>query len=140
MVLNRKMRDIVLSKPLSRVRAHDWWIGLLVSTMGTPVFVPGVDMHYRLHDSNDVGYPTLVKKISNVLRRPPGRLINQAELLIELYGQEIPPARLAEISAFLNRFDKPLLLRLFGSISDVKRRRSWVEDVLRRVSMVIKKP
>jgi glycosyltransferase involved in cell wall biosynthesis len=140
MVLNRKMRDVVLSKPFSQVRAHDWWIGLLACTLGTPVFVPGVDMHYRLHDSNDVGYPTLLKKISNVLRRPPGRLIDQAQLLIELYGQEMPPARLAEISEFLDRFDKPLLLRLFGSISDVKRRRSWLEDLLRRVSMVVKKP
>lgn len=54
-VFNKKARDVVISKMPEYCLVHDWWIYLVVATMGEVVYDRRTFIKYRQHPGNAIG-------------------------------------------------------------------------------------
>jgi glycosyltransferase involved in cell wall biosynthesis len=54
-VFNKKARDVVISKLPEYCLVHDWWIYLVVATMGEVVYDRRTFIKYRQHPGNAIG-------------------------------------------------------------------------------------
>lgn len=139
MTLNKAAREVILKNIPSEIIWHDWWAALVISLTGEIFFSEDTDTLYRLHDSNAIGIPTKMRKVTRYICRKPGLVSYQIQNALSLYGHMAPldDNELLQIKRITspNRVD-----RFVGAIKDVKRRQKAHEDLMRRILLVIKQP
>lgn len=54
-VLNRKARELILSREPGRMIMHDWWFYLIVSAFGKVIYDERPNVRYRQHGGNVIG-------------------------------------------------------------------------------------
>jgi glycosyltransferase involved in cell wall biosynthesis len=140
LVINRRARDLICSENNQHVVWHDWWIGLILSSIGKLILVSGTDTLYRLHQENAIGIPDFKVRVKRSFARKPGTIVNQHKLFFDSYSHHIRERDLEALQDWITAWDRGLLGRLLAAISDQKRRKSLTDDVFRRIIGVSKKP
>ena len=54
-VVNRKARELILSREPGRMIMHDWWFYLIVSALGEVIYDENPNIRYRQHSGNVIG-------------------------------------------------------------------------------------
>lgn len=140
LVINREARNLIRSENNQSVIWHDWWIGLVISSIGKLIYVSGTDTLYRIHAENAIGLPNFIERLKISLKRKSGTLTNQHKLLLNSYARHMRKNDLNAIQDWLNAWDRGFFGRLESAIMDQRRRKYLIDDILRRLSGVLKKP
>ena len=140
LVINRKARDLICSEKNQSVIWHDWWIGLILSSVGRLIHVPGTDTLYRIHQENAIGLPNFKERVKRSFERQPGTLLNQHKLLLDSYSSHMRENDLKVLQNWIRKWDRGFLGRTISAATDQKRRKFLVDDILRRTTGISKKP
>ncbi|MBR4017306.1 MAG: glycosyltransferase family 2 protein [Oscillospiraceae bacterium] len=105
-VLNGELLELIKSPPAG-IEMYDCWIGLVASLFGTVQYLPVSTIQHRFHSSNATGQAgmnalsTRLRRITKEFRkqRDNTRLrLQQADLLLDRYGMDIPAAYRRQLS------------------------------------------
>ena len=66
MVINDKLREVLLKSNWHDAVMHDWWIFLTALYSGKVNYVLEPEVNYRIHSANVIGEPTLNDKVKKV--------------------------------------------------------------------------
>jgi len=138
LLITREAANFIVASPHAIM--HDWWIALILKSKDALFFESKPLILYRIHDNNTVGLPSLKKKLSNFIRRPPKILVNQNRDFLNLYGDKMVVEHRRSLEAWLSIYDNSLLARGLGIFIDNKRRDSFLVDLGRRVLHTVKIP
>jgi len=140
LVINRKARNLIVSRLPKTTKWHDWWIGLILASVGKIYFVSGVDTLYRIHSNNTIGHPTLVKRLRNAVNKDPGVLIEQAKKLLYFFGDDMSQADRKNLENWVRIWDRNFFGRILSGFTDQIRRRMILAEIGRRVFSIFIKP
>ena len=133
MMINRLTRKLILGLPTEGITWYDWWIGSIVSITGTTIFIEGTDTNYRLHDGNLVGIPKGIARLKRLVRSGRRGRLSQARNLLE-FAQSFGHFSAAdEIQDWINGHTGSFASRLKFALLDKRRRKRFVEDLIRRM-------
>jgi glycosyltransferase involved in cell wall biosynthesis len=96
-VMNGRLRRLLVEHPPSRLRAHDWWCYLVAAALGEVVYDPAVTVRYRQHGSNFLGASPhyLVRLVHRLRKLARGRwTFRPSEMAAELlacFGPRLAP-------------------------------------------------
>ncbi len=140
-LLNSKAQQLLNSMPQNYVLAHDWWAAQVISLYGEIFFNEKTDLFYRIHTANEVGLPGTLERIKKSLSRTSGTFSKQA-LEILKYETAVDDSKVIEIKAMQSHWEQissgSKLLRLKIALTGKKARKSIIEDIWRRITMVVK--
>jgi glycosyltransferase involved in cell wall biosynthesis len=142
-LLNSKAQHLLNSMPQNYVLAHDWWAAQVVSLYGKIFFNEKTDLLYRIHAANEVGLPGTLERVKKSLSRTSGTLSKQA-LEILKHEAAVDDSKVIEIKAMQSHWEQissgSKLLRLKIALVGKKARKSFFEDLWRRLIMMSKAP
>ena len=143
MVINSNLQKILKIMPQNYVLAHDWWIAQVASLHGYIFVNENKDTLYRIHSGNAIGNPGVLQRVKLSLKRTEGNQSKQAleildpkNYLTHTHSGEIELSR----KYWENINSGSVLNRLKFALSDRKGRNSLIEDIWRRISLVIHSP
>jgi glycosyltransferase involved in cell wall biosynthesis len=137
LMINSKARELILDSPYQFAYWHDWWILLLIASVGKVETSLNSEVLYRIHDKNTIGLPNFKKRIVNSLRKPPGYLMNQFYLLTNFINEfEQSPNLSSEIKSIMRMNTSSRKKRLILAFIDPPRRKNYLEDIWRRILLV----
>ena len=125
-MLNGALRKVIQSYRLPlKARYHDWWVALIAASMGKICFINEGTLLYRQHGGNVVGEVGFFKYLQSRITAPHNQkevlvmLMNQAEELLELYGDLISAENQRIIRCFAdlnkaNYIKRRMLLLQYG--------------------------
>ncbi len=146
MSFNRRTLELVLDEgsntDLQCVQMHDWWIYLVVSSLGHVYFDPSPSIFYRQHENNAVGgEATAVQKMKKKWRsyrkhKHQKLLVRQASEFKRVYGGQLHDSDMIfQLDAFIA--PRPTLLQRFRYLSNCTLyRQSRMENVLFRFLII----
>lgn len=140
LIFNAKLRDMFLSFSSEGIAWHDWWIGWLAVCTGEIVTLDQPQTIYRIHPNNTIGLPSATKKLKRFLTRKSGVSVGQAILFRDRYINVIDQESLNAIDSWLRIYSGSSIQRVIALIRDNKRRSSFIDDLLRRISSTLKTP
>jgi glycosyltransferase involved in cell wall biosynthesis len=141
MVMNRRLRDLLVERPPRILRHHDWWSYVVASVLGEVIYDDAVTMKYRQHGANLVGASprylgTLLQRWRKIVR---GRwTFHPRELAEELqfcFGPQLRPDQLRVLDRLIGS-QRTLRSRLAYALAPDLRRSRWLDDLLLRVLVV----
>lgn len=133
MMINRPTRDLVLSLSPEGIAWYDWWIGSIVSIVGSAHFVEGTDTTYRLHGGNLIGIPTKFSRLKKLITTSREDRLSQSRNLLS-FARTYGHLSAAEvIQNWINGHTGNVASRLKFAFFDRRRRKRVFEDVVRRV-------
>jgi rhamnosyltransferase len=138
-MINKLAKDTVLSSLPSGLVWHDWWIGLVISLKGLIIYSDETEVLYRIHGSNTIGVPSFTKKLWNFLANDSSPVSYQITQALDRFG----PSDSASDPIFMNIrsiCSAKFSTRFFANMTDMRRRISIKEDILRRVSWTLRQP
>ena len=116
-VLNKKAARIINDQEPKLSLMHDWWALLSIFTTGEVTWSVAPEIKYRLHDSNTVGVPSSKsKRLSNWLgnlRSPDWPLLEQAQELLDVHGENMPLAMRANLQTWCLRLSSKSIMDKF---------------------------
>ena len=142
-LLNSKAQQLLNSMPQNYVLAHDWWAAQVVSLYGKVLFNEKTDLLYRIHATNEVGLPGTLERIKKSLSGTSGTLSKQA---LEILGHEAAAdnSKSEEIKVMESHWEQlssgSKRSRLKIAMTGKKARKSALEDLWRRIILVIRTP
>jgi rhamnosyltransferase len=140
LVINRTARNAIIGSGHLSVKWHDWWIGLILTSIGHLKFVPGTDTLYRIHETNTIGLPNFWKRIHLALSREPGILVAQGKDLMRLFGLQMKEQDSKELTNWINKWDRNFQGRILSALSDSFRRKTFTSEIGRRLLSIFVKP
>ena len=112
-VLNKKMRELVISKQMPNCVVHDWWLYLVASAFGKVVFDAYSTIFYRMHGNNVCGTSTssYKRKFINFFKmlrgrlylRRPGEITEQVKDFKYIYSDKLTAKHIKDMEVFLDR-------------------------------------
>lgn len=122
MMLNRTLADKLNTFP-TKVRMHDWWVGLIAATFGKIVYLDKPTLLYRQHTANVVGSSgfsaqTVIDKVVTAKKQKQALLVTQRQA--EYFYRQFKDEMSDEI--------KPIVYK-FATLHDVN-------CICRRVSII----
>ena len=112
-VLNKKMRELVISKKVPNCVVHDWWLYLVASAFGKVLFDAHSTILYRMHGNNVCGTSTSShkRKIVNFVKMLRGKLYlhhlgeitEQVKDFKCIYSDKLTAEHINDIEIFLDR-------------------------------------
>ena len=133
MMINRLTRKTILGLPTEGITWYDWWIGSIVSIAGTAIFIEGTDTNYRLHDGNLVGIPKANARAKRLVTKGGRDRLSQS---LNLQNFSLTHGHLSEaneIQKWINGHSGKFASRLLFALTDKRRRKRMLEDILRRM-------
>jgi len=140
LMINAKAREVILRVDARLITWHDWFIISTIASQGYVHSTANSFVNYRIHSRNTIGIPSVGKKIVNQFKREEGKVVEQFELIYDNFQSDIDKNQLKELIAFLSLFDSNHYKRLVKILFDRKRRKTWPEDLFRRIIWLIKRP
>ncbi len=107
LMFNRALQQKLTSLP-EGIRWHDWWIGLIASSMGVLSYLPEPTMYYRQHENNvigNVGFGSYVGNRLKSLGRQRASLrenCRQGQAFFQVYSDILPKEARKELYLFAN--------------------------------------
>lgn len=138
MVMNRRLRDLLVERPPRVLRHHDWWSYLVASALGEVVCDSAVTMRYRQHGANLIGASprylgTLALRWRKVVRgRWTFRPRELAEELQFCFGPRLTPAQMRILERLIAS-QRTLRSRLAYALAPDVRRSRLLDDALLRL-------
>jgi len=121
-MVNRALLDLAMPFP-DGIVMHDWWLGLVASSLGKVTALDEPTMLYRQHGSNDIGAKKYgVRSYVNRIQNPRERekmftnakkRFRQAELLLERYGHCMADDKKRTLEAFIEMSKSSYLKRRY---------------------------
>jgi len=109
MMLNAAAHAALRRRPLrlvSYVYHHDWWVYAVIAGIGQVLYDPYPSIKYRQHGTNVTGSPYGLRRWTAKVKRHLGpatlRIRRQAEELLRIYGDELPPERKRLLEEFVH--------------------------------------
>ena len=136
-MINSTARDLILESLPIGIVWHDWWIALVISLRGKMYFSEDVEVIYRIHDGNTIGLPSLFKRINNLRNREPGQISYQIREALGRYKLN-NPEDVKEMERILRLTSSRRSERTRAALRDTKRRKTYFEDLLRRVVIIVR--
>jgi rhamnosyltransferase len=133
MMINRLTRKLILGLSTEGISWYDWWIGSIVSIAGKTIFVEGTDTNYRLHDSNLVGIPKGMVRLKRLVTNDRRNRLSQSLNLLNFSQTHGHQSASNEIQKWINGHTGKFASRLLFALSDKRRRKRMLEDLVRRV-------
>jgi rhamnosyltransferase len=133
MMINRLTRKTILGLPTQGITWYDWWIGTIVSIAGTTIFIEGTDTNYRLHDGNLVGIPKAKARAKRLIAKGGRDRLSQS---LNLQNYSLTHGHLSEaneIQKWINGHTGKFASRLLFALTDKRRRKRMLEDIIRRL-------
>lgn len=118
-MLNNSLSKIVCKNiPEKGMAMHDWWIAILAEIYGKVGYIDTPTIDYRQHNNNQVGAKNVVsldyikRKIkSNTFKREMCGTYNQAEMILECFGKEMPSSSKKTIEKYCETKNKGWIAR-----------------------------
>lgn len=142
-VINRRMREIILSRGMDNVHVIDWWDYLVAACVGTVEFLPEYTVLHRQHGGNAVGMTetrlqNLRRRLSYIRQGRGNAFSRQLNAFYHRYRDLMPEEYRLETERFLNSLPR------FGSrlryvLSCRAYRQSRKEDLAFRVLYLLGK-
>ena len=127
--------------PQNYVVAHDWWAAQVISLYGKIFFNDNVDLLYRIHSENEVGLPGTLARVKRSLSLSPHIQSRQA-LEILRHEANVDDSNTIEVEDMRIYWERIYsgngVSRLRIALTGVKARKSYLEDLWRRLIMLIK--
>ncbi|WP_017815626.1 glycosyltransferase family 2 protein [Paenibacillus shenyangensis] len=128
---------------LSNIQMHDWWMYLVISSMGKVQFDPQPSIYYRQHSNNAVGgEATTFQKVKKKWRsykkhKDQKLLVRQAQEFQKIYGAQLTNQSMIEqLQAFVTpRTDFAAKLKFLRKCRLY--RQSFIENLLFRFLIII---
>ena len=133
MMINRLTRKLILGLPTEGITWYDWWIGSIVSIAGTTIFIEGTDTNYRLHDRNLVGIPKAMARAKRLVTKGGTERLTQSLNLQNFSLTHGHLSEVNEIQIWINGHTDKFASRLLFAVTDKRRRKRMLEDVIRRL-------
>lgn len=140
MVLNKRAAQLLINFDMSDVIWHDWWVGLVISNFGISLYIEGTDTYYRIHNANAIGVPNIRKRLRNYFARPPGIQYRQNIALLRMFLHFERFDEAGQVKIWLRNYSHSRAMRLFYSFQEPFRRSKLLEEILRRISGILKQP
>ncbi|MCX2747051.1 glycosyltransferase family 2 protein [Arthrobacter sp. MI7-26] len=138
MLFNAALADVFRAREFDARRAimHDWWLGLLASTVGHISYIPTPLVNYRQHDANALGSVErsglgfALSKLFRGDRSVALRTYGQADAFLGAYGDLLDATVREEIRTFAslyhrNKFERVRLLLKHGILKQTLGRRVY---------------
>lgn len=142
-VINRKAREIILSRLPQRAMMHDWWAYLVASAYGKVLYDPRVGIKYRQHGNNEVGGTPL---FTESMKRRFKRFVNhgknvfmvseQAVEFVRCHGERLPGPKKQTAQRFLASKSSFFSRLRYSTNMDVWRN-TTLDDFILRVMILI---
>jgi glycosyltransferase involved in cell wall biosynthesis len=134
MMLNREGRNLIVGAPTTRCIMHDWWILLLIHSLGCVVYEESPEVNYRVHDNNAVGIPEVKRRRAAVAiiknRSYSWEPLEQLEELIGVLKNHPENPKMREIRDWYTLATSPSLIdRVKLSFSRKRWRSNFLDDV-----------
>ena len=133
MMINKLTRKTILGLPTEGIAWYDWWIGSIVSIAGTTIFIEGTDTNYRLHDRNLVGIPKMMARAKRLVTKGRTDRLSQSQNLQNFSLTHGYLSEANEIQKWINGHTGKFTSRLHFAVTDKRRRKRMLEDVIRRL-------
>ena len=136
-VMNGRLRELLIERPPRVLRVHDWWCYLVASALGEVIYDPAVTVRYRQHGSNLLGASphylgVLVHRIRKYAR---GRwTFRPRELAAELlasFGPRLTPERTRILQRLVDSQASVRSRLTYALAPDVQRSRLLDETLFR---------
>jgi glycosyltransferase involved in cell wall biosynthesis len=142
-VINSKLQKLLNIMPQNYVLAHDWWIAQVASLHGLIFVNENKDTLYRIHPGNAIGNPGIMQRVKLSIKRTGGIQSKQALEILE-FNDNLHLLHYDEMELLKTYWEKinsgSILDRLIIAISDRKGRSAFIEDLWRRISLIIHSP
>ncbi len=138
MVLTNSARRLVLRANSADIAWYDWWIGCLVSISGYPIHVSNGDTLYRVHENNVVGIPKGHIRIKNYFSKNYIKSLSQAENLLNFCRTNDYSNEYEQIRRWIDGCSGSFASRVAFAITDIRRRKSLLEETGRRISIILR--
>lgn len=131
MMINRKLKEEVKEIP-ENCEMHDWWIGLIASSIGVIYTIEKSTILYRQHENNQIGarQNSLVKKITDTTI---DIYDEQAKLLYDLYSNNMNERDKAIVEDFIKLRNVSVVKRKYLVCKDG----FFANKLLRNVKIVL---
>lgn len=124
MIINKALKEKIVNIPKYAIM-HDWWIGLIASTLGKIVPIQESTILYRQHGNNEVGAKNinsielLISKLNySQINSSINNSIKQAKAFYKLYNTELNNTDKLIIEDFVNIKDKNFIIRKIIAIKN----------------------
>ena len=142
-LMNRRARDLVVSRLPDQCVMHDWWCYLVVSAFGEVVYDDRPAIKYRLHGENDTG--AALSFIGDIGRRV-GRFArrgfsafcihSQAIEFKRIHGRQLPADKRAILDRFIDS-KRSTVRRFRFAFNPGLYRQSTLDNVFFRMLLVL---
>lgn len=124
MIINKALKEKVVSIPQNAIM-HDWWIGLIASTLGKIVPIQEPTILYRQHENNEVGAKNinsinlLISKLNyKHINSSINNSIDQAKAFYKSYNTELNNTDKLVMKSFINIKHKNFIIRKIIAIKN----------------------
>ncbi|SFV62308.1 Alpha-L-Rha alpha-1,3-L-rhamnosyltransferase [hydrothermal vent metagenome] len=105
-IINSNLAKLALPIPTDAIM-HDWWLGLVATTLGKIDYIETSTILYRQHSQNEIGaskfgFDTVVQKISKLSTPIFDRYIKQSKVLLDRYRDRLKPKDLDTLEAIVS--------------------------------------
>ena len=139
MMINFDARRILLQSLPKNLVWHDWWIGLVISLTGIILYNRETQVLYRIHENNTIGLPRRILKLKRFLDRPTGNIEYQINEIVERF-ESVYPQNEKILRVILGCVSKDWKKRFVANLKGPRRRSNLVEEVIHRISWIVKQP
>ena len=142
MLINRALADLTVSHAdPERIFMHDWFLAQTAAAFGEVIFLPRALVKYRQHGSNAMGASRkgLVHRAVSAMKTPSrireriALTYQQAEVLLDAYGDELPPDSAAAVQNYLETRSM-----LWGKrVAALRQGGYWMQNPLTRTAQIM---
>ena len=143
LVMNKALRDLLVTELPQKCLMHDWWVYLVASAMGEVIFDSEATILYRQHDNNVVGgtlnpVKNFYRRMRRFMKRRKFQLSDQAAELLRIYGERMSPQAKGLVENFV-RTKKSFFARVFFALNPKNglKRQSSFDNLLLRFLIII---
>jgi rhamnosyltransferase len=138
-MINSAARASILQSLPENLVWHDWWVGLIVSLCGKILYTNETQVLYRIHSNNSIGLPNRVMKFKRFLNRPSGLVAYQVLEALRRFESLYPQNR-GEMKNIADCVSKEWKKRFIANLKRPRHRTNLVDELLHRISWVVKQP
>jgi rhamnosyltransferase len=131
MAINQALIKRVILHP--HIAMHDWWIGLVASSLGTVTVISQPTLLYRQHEHNQIGSRRTKKQPGGFAhkKQKAERVLRQAYAFSHLYAGQVK----AEYADFFTAFNKAMSGNAVNKIGFLLRYRPTRKNLLRTLTL-----
>ena len=137
-VFNRRLKDILIENEIENMIMHDWWALLIALGTGKVMFEPAVEVLYRIHANNYIGFKG-TSRFAFLKEAKPRRWapLTQIKDIRRVGASSLSEEFILSSDQFISGVSGPLITRLSYAIgSKHKLRQSVFDELILRIGII----